>query len=351
VERLGSLHSIPDLVATRDVDGVERCIRGFKFPCDVTEEEWLAGTKIVGDATAELGLYPAGVWFIRDAITKSWPSRYIEEAKLEGSLRSFVSWLDTQKDATVLDFCWDLLAVPKGGARGHRFPVLWMKSSGRLRGEISFDNLQLAVALAEEGEIMRSWPEERWRVVRWTRDSAPYLQFMDHSSYLVRAAAADCLGHLFRGCAQKPSVEAAPPTAEMMEFLRQSERRNAGVAGPFLFRAQWGSPGWPGDRNYDYRSWFMDVLRTSERGRYVPHELDLEFFAHEYFSSDADAIEEFLLMGRRNLAVMAATECPEAMDDLLPLLQKMAASDDPQVARAITEYLADGAASRGFEVD
>jgi hypothetical protein len=63
---------------------------------------------------------------------------------------------------------------------------------------------------------------------------------------------------------------------------------------------------------------------------------------HEYFSSDADAIEEFLLMGRRNLAVMAATECPEAMDDLMPLLRKMAASEDAQVARAISEYLAEG---------
>jgi hypothetical protein len=46
---------------------------------------------------------------------------------------------------------------------------------------------------------------------------------------------------------------------------------------------------------------------------------------------------------------MAATEHPESIYDLLPLLQKMAASGDPQIARAITTYLAEGRHHAGTE--
>ena len=45
-------------------------------------------------------------------------------------------------------------------------------------------------------------------------------------------------------------------------------------------------------------TWFLEVLRTSEREPDVPHEQSLEFYAHEFFSGDAEAIEEFIRMGR-----------------------------------------------------
>ena len=64
---------------------------------------------------------------------------------------------------------------------------------------------------------------------------------------------------------------------------------------------------WAGDSAYDYRAWFLNVLRTSERELDMPHE-QLEFYAHEFFSGDAEAIEEFIGMGRKKLALMAATE-------------------------------------------
>jgi len=170
---------------------------------------------------------------------------------------------------------------------------------------------------------------------------------MNHSSYLVRAAAADCLGQVFRGCSNNRCAEAAVPVASILEFIRLQEQRNAGVAGPFLMGAQWGLD-WPADPNYDYRAWFLDVLRTSERERDMHHEQSLEFYAHEFFSRDAEAIEEFISMGRKNLALMTATESPEAIYDLLPLLQKLAASGDPLIARTIKAYLASGRPHAGI---
>ena len=85
--------------------------------------------------------------------------------------------------------------------------------------------------------------------------------------------------------------------------------------------------------------WFLSTLRQSGREPDVPHIQSLEFYAHELFAFDAGAIRELLKMGRTELAVMTATEEPNAIPELLPLLDEMAASTDPAVSAAIREYL------------
>jgi hypothetical protein len=352
MERLGSLNRIPGILADRSNprDLIE-CVIAFQFPCDVTEEEWLAATKIVApipaadlswmDAPNQSLLRHDCVQFIQNALIKSWPG-YIKEQALKDSLLPFVTWLETRKDREVVDFAWEIL---KAHLRSEYYttsdPVYWMKRSGRLQGEISFDNLQLAVSLAEEHKAMYWWPDQRWMVTLWPRESAPYLELMNHESYLVRAAAAGCLGQIYMHCSREK-----PPLADIMEFLKQQEHRNAGVAGPFLMGAGWGLE-WKVGAEFDYRSWFLETLRGSERERFVPHEQSLEFYAHEFFWADADAIEEFLDMGRKKLAVMTATESPEKIYELLPLLQKMAASEDQEIAAPIRVYLAEGRTHAG----
>jgi hypothetical protein len=360
VERLGNLNQIPELLATRSAaSALMKFLNAFRFPLDVTEPEWLAATKIVGNAAAadlswmdredQQLLRSLCTDFIRNGFTKYWPGGFIAETKLKDSLLPFVNWLETQPDRQVLYFAWDLLAATwRGAEHADYHPVLWMKRSGRLKGEISFSNLEVAVALAEEGSAMYWWPDERWRVMHWSRDTQPYLDLMNHSSYLVRGAAAGCLGQMFRGCTENACAEGAPSAEHILEFIKQQEQTNAGVAGPFLMGAQWAN-GWSYAADFDYRSWFLDVLRASAREQEMPHEQTLEFYAHEFFSGDADAIEEFLRMGRKHLAVMTATERPENIYELLPLLQKMAASDDPQIARAIKTYLADGRPHAGSQ--
>ncbi len=71
----------------------------------------------------------------------------------------------------------------------------------------------------------------------------------------------------------------------------------------------------------------------------MPHIQTLEFYAHELFAFDPNAIRGFMEMGRRDLAVMTATEDPRAIPELLPVLKEMAASSDPAVAASIREYL------------
>ncbi len=92
VERLGSLNLIPNLLQERaPVRALLECINKFTFPLDVTEEEWLRATKIVGDAAAAdlswmsekhqrlfLGRCTD---FVRSAFIKSWPGGCIAETE------------------------------------------------------------------------------------------------------------------------------------------------------------------------------------------------------------------------------------------------------------------------------
>ena len=80
----------------------------------------------------------------------------------------------------------------------------------------------------------------------------------------------------------------------------------------------------------------------------MPHIQTLEFYAHELFAFDENAVREFLKMGRRDLAVMTATEEPDAIPELLPVLKEMCASSDPAVAAAIREYLSVGSHHAGL---
>jgi hypothetical protein len=352
MERLGALNRIPQILAERsNPRELIECVSTFRFPCDITEEEWLAATKIVApipaadlswiDAPNQSLLRSYCIEFIQNALVKSWPE-YIKEQALKDSLLPFVTWLETQNDREVVDFAWEIL---KANLRSERDtscdPVFWMKRSGRLQGEISFDNLELAVSLAEEHKAMYWRPDERWTFALWPRESAPYLELMNHESYLVRAAAAGCLGQIYMQCArEKPSL------AEIMEFIKQQEHRNAGVAGPFLMGAGWGLE-WKIGAEFDYRSWLLETLRGSQRERFVPYDQSLEFYAHEFFYADAEAIEEFIAMGRKELAVMTATESPESIYELLPLLQKMAASEDQEISARIRVYLAEGRTHAG----
>lgn len=99
------------------------------------------------------------------------------------------------------------------------------------------------------------------------------------------------------------------------------------------------------------RAWFLETLRTSRQPEpETPHLQTLEFYAHEFLSGDADAIRELLQMGRLELAVMTATEEPEAIDHLLPVLTEMAASEDPRVSAAIRKYLAEREQHAGLDV-
>ena len=179
---------------------------------------------------------------------------------------------------------------------------------------------------------MVCWPSERWEWAAWKRDSLPYYKAIAHESYIVRLWAAKAIGCLH-------SHVGTDPTTELLDWFRNLEAASPGAAGAFLEGA-----GWPYDapirdveRGY-MRRWFLDCLRAGVAPQ-IPSVQPLEFYAHEYFCRDQEAIREMLRMGRIELAIETATEDSTAQGVLWDVLQEMAASTDPEVSLPIRSYL------------
>lgn len=271
---------------------------------------------------------------IQELLT-SWRPEKLRAGKVV--LDAFAKWMGTLEEWKLLDVCWELLAFE----RRHGFdfdevtaPVYSVRGMGRLAGALELESLELALALADEAENMYWWPDARWALADWERDSAPYFQALGHVSYVARVSAAKEIGRMHAGLRKRDS-------RELMEWFEELEPWSPGVCGAFLHGAEWGFSDGPlaGLDESFLRRWFLDVLRRGREEPNVPHVITLEFSAHEYFSYNADGIREMLRMGRKRLALQTATENPEAIEVLRELLDEWAQSDDPEISRTIQTYL------------
>jgi hypothetical protein len=308
---------------------------------DMTPAEWLAAVSSLHPVfTSDLAwltrsernwVFGAAKEHIKNALTKFYPGEYVEKVHLEPALDPFVKWLESLSDGEVVQFSWDVIAWrPSLGWTHAWYPVRRMQESGRLAGPASKENIETAVTIAEEAKAISSRPKGRWRFVQWDSDSRTYLESLEDSSYLVRAASAFAIGAMLWGCHSEGDGCGAPAGTEMLDFIQKQEQKRAGVAGPFLQGADWLSfvfdNEWLTPAGYDMRAWFLETLRTSAREPDVPHLISLESWAHEFFSCDAAAIDTMLDMGREHLAVLTATEEPRCIAQLMPLLTKMSQS-------------------------
>jgi hypothetical protein len=319
--------------------------RAFSEPRGLSPAAWMELVPPVAQAVIDLHWMPESdrgmvtrciLDFVQRAFTVWTPA---DPGAAREVVEDFVCWVESLSDDAVVRFCWDLLSYDRTHTPD---PVWWLKRSGRLSGAISYDSLVLAVALADEVDAMYWWPKERWNVVNWDSCSAPYLELLSHTSYLVRAAASYAVGRVYFGVQTKTEGRQGPPLSGVLTMIQERESITPGIAGPFLDGTNWSFAPEEWDHfggGIDMKSWFIETLRESGLEPQVPHIQTLEFYAHELFASDANAIREFLRMGRRDLAVMTATQEPNAIPALLPVLTEMAASSDPVVAAAIREYL------------
>ena len=282
------------------------------------------------------------VSYVKRALTEFYPNARIPPADMETALRDFTDWISLQEDSIVLDFVWDILIdVPRRAWTLVLDPVWWLHHSGRLSQDITYDCLELALTFRAEAEAMHRWPDERGDLADWQRDSQVYFTCTSHPSYVVRAWAAVALGRLYLNCVSSQRAN-TPPVAEILTWVQEQQIINAGIAGAFLNGTDWSMKAEDlsaFSKDFDLRSWFLDTLRLAKPELDLPHIITIEFYAHEYFDRDQDAIREMLRMGRKYLAVMTATQRYDAIDRMAGVLQEMANSDDANVARAIQEYL------------
>jgi len=300
-----------------------------------SELEWLSQDD-------RLWVQHAVVSHVKKALTEFYPHPSVPRDEMKAALGSFTDWVARQDDRLVLGFAWDVMEHhPRLGWTSAWDPIRWLDRSERLSSDMGYDCLKLALAFRDEAENMRSWPDERWELANWKRDSQVYLACTSHPSYVVRAWATKVLGCLYLNCARFGRAD-TPTIAEMLAWVREQQLINPGITGAFLSGAGWSieTEDWSAFlKDFDFRSWFLDTLRLAKTEPHVPHVQTIEFYAHEHFDLDEDAIREMLRMGRPSLAVMTATDRPEAIDRMMGVLQEMAKSDDANVARAIQEYL------------
>ena len=320
----------PTLTATTWVEEVSAVVAVTKSDLDWLnqDERWYVQSTVIS--------------YVKKALTEFYPKSRVSDADMETALRGFVDWIALQDDSVVLDFVWDVMTyVPRLAGTSALSPVWWLHHSGRLSREISLDCLELALTFSREADNMRRWPDERWDLADWQRDSQVYFTCSSHPSYVVRAWATMALGRLYLNCVSSRKAN-TPPVAEILKWVQEQQVINPGIAGAFLNGSEWSMTSEDlsaFSNGFDFRSWFLDTLRSARPEPDVPHVIPIEFYAHEYFEFDEDAIREMLRMGRKHLAVMTATQAYEDIDRMAGVLQEMANSDDANVARAIQEYL------------
>lgn len=281
----------------------------------------------------------AAITHVKKALTVFYPSTRMSDEEMETALRDFIDWLAIQEDRLVLDFVWDVLSR-RGGLKSWD-PIWWLDRSGRLSRDLSYDSLKLALTLRDEAKNMHRWPDERWDLADWQRDSQVYFTFTSHPSYVVRAMATMALGRLYLKCVSWRKAN-APSVAEILKWVHEQQLINPGIAGAFLNGTDWSNTAEDlsaFSKDFDFRSWFLDTLRLAKPEPDVPDIITIEFYAHEYFEFDEAAIRELLRMGRKHLAVMTATQAYKDIDRMAGVLHEMADSEDANVARAIQEYL------------
>jgi hypothetical protein len=282
------------------------------------------------------------------ALTDCWPYQQdaIQEDELFSLMGFYTQWLATQEDDRVCSFVWTLLrSQPRRHGSVAQTPIYWLLRQGRLKGDIDLSAIELAVALTDEENSMFWWPDERWRIAHWPSSSRPYLHFLEHASSLVRAAAAKALGRLHTGLRDRFET---PPISELLTLIARHEARHPGIAGPFLEGSDWGLDDWSDLLgSFDMRRWFLDTLRHSGHEPDWPEAQALEFYAQEFFCADGAAIEELIDMGREDLALMAATNLPENVELLRPVLEAMARSANGRISSAMRAYLAEHGQASG----
>ena len=207
------------------------------------------------------------------------------------------------------------------------------------------DGLKRAVELEGLNERIRC--DE----VTWAEAQPLLLPLLDHEHFMLRAAAAKCIG-TFYPYTMAYYPQDIPPFITMLDIIGTQEIERPGVLGAFI-------DGYDGDccgihsleqgeeviaAGFDVSAWILDILARSgsEVGGYMggaPNAQSLEFYAHEYFEANPAGIRQLISMGRLNLACDAATNIPDRVDGMEDVLTALAQSPDPVQAEAARRHL------------
>jgi len=174
------------------------------------------------------------------------------------------------------------------------------------------------------------WPEQR----------AAVFDALDDPDTLVRAVAARSIGSRYLD----GTIDSkAPSFKEVVAFVTTKEIERPGIAGPLF------SPWYTCDveqfettGGVEVAPWIEKILahRAADEPETLPCSNGIDFFAHEIFGGQPHMIRTFLAAGQISLAIEAATEVREKIDDLEPVLMELGDHREPEVCRQASWHLA-----------
>ena len=162
----------------------------------------------------------------------------------------------------------------------------------------------------------------------WEETFPQWLALLDDPLNFVRGCAARMLGE----CS---GSETRPGENELFEIMKSKEIERPGIAGPFWSDFHFGYAG-----PVNAVEWMLDILER--RNGPEPAEMPfngIDFYLHELCDSNPAAILRMIAAGRQDVALMTATERQENVPGMEPILQKLAADPDVEIATAATKHL------------
>jgi hypothetical protein len=213
--------SIQELLDQRaECSSLVSAVKAHTLAPTLTTAEWVEGVSAVVAVTkSDLEWLNQGqrrylqgrvISYVTTALTEFYPKSRFYEDDIEIALSDFMDWIAVQDDRVVLDFVWNVMKYKPRGWTYTWLPITWLRRSGRLSRDISYDCVELALTFRAEAETMRRWPDERWDLADWQRDSQVYFTCTSHPSYVVRAWAVMALGRLYMNCIDSQRANSRP---------------------------------------------------------------------------------------------------------------------------------------------
>jgi hypothetical protein len=209
------------------------------------------------------------------------------------------------------------------------------KGIGQQGTVAAFADADTLLAKAEAG-VALSWAACDRDVVALLSDPHP----------MVVAGAARYLGSLYVSNSFHDDPE-APDLIAILNRLSSLAQFRAIACGGFIcgfdvdcsgLRAL-ASNGRIEEADFSIDDWVLDVVAGDDYEPYLPNAQALWFYIHEFYCSDPAMIMRFIDRDRIWLALMCATEVRDAVQGMKPVLERLLAAPDAEVAEAAKAHL------------
>ncbi|QQR80633.1 MAG: hypothetical protein IPJ69_00235 [Deltaproteobacteria bacterium] len=176
--------------------------------------------------------------------------------------------------------------------------------------------------------------------IPWKDAKQKLMLYLDHENTLVRAYAARVLGRFYNKAGTK-GLE--PPLHQMIKTITDKEIKRPGIAGPFFspYFSDMDLNVFEKAAGLKTEDWLMKIIleRKDSEPNTLPCANGIDFFAHEILARNAGYIQKLIVDGKKHLALQAATEINQKIDELEPILMELGNDENLDICRRACWHL------------